>query len=75
MDTMGKDTLDRFLGWVFIMGMIIFLVSLVFMLVMGYDAWTIAWLSVVTGSVIGMTVGMVVLIRAFDVDEPNGSSS
>ena len=44
------------------------------MLAMGYDPWTIAWLSVVTGSVIGMTAGMVVMIKSFEVDDQNGSS-
>lgn len=67
--------MDRFLGWVFILGMVVFLAALLFMLAMGYDPWTIAWLSVVTGSVIGMTAGMVVMIKSFDVDGQNGSSS
>ena len=66
--------MDRFLGWVFILGMVVFLAALVFMLAMGYDPWTIAWLSVVTGSVIGMTAGMVVMIKSFEVDDQNGSS-
>ncbi len=67
--------MDRFLGWVFILGMVVFLAALVFMLAMGYDPWTIAWISVLTGSVIGMTAGMVVMIKSFAVDGQNGSSS
>ena len=67
--------MDRFLGWVFILGMVVFLAALVFMLAMGYDPWTIAWISVLTGSVIGMTAGMVVMIKSFKVDGQNGSSS
>lgn len=67
--------MDRFLGWVFILGMVVFLAALVFMLAMGYEPWTIAWLSVVTGSVIGMTAGMIVMIKSFKVDDLNGSSS
>ncbi|MCK5252634.1 MAG: hypothetical protein KAQ96_06780 [Thermoplasmata archaeon] len=72
---MGTDMMDRFLGWVFILGMVVFLAALVFMLAMGYDPWTIAWISVLTGSVIGMTAGMVVMIKSFAVDGQNGSSS
>ncbi|MCK5414325.1 MAG: hypothetical protein KAJ35_02980 [Thermoplasmata archaeon] len=72
---MVTDMMDRFLGWVFILGMVVFLAALVFMLAMGYDPWTIAWISVLTGSVIGMTAGMVVMIKSFAVDGQNGSSS
>ncbi len=70
---MGTNIIDRYLGWVFIQGMVVFLAALVFMLAMGYDPWTIAWLSVVTGSVIGMTAGMMVLIKAMMVESSNGS--
>jgi hypothetical protein len=44
--------------------MVVFLGSLVFMLAMGYDPWVVAWLSVLSGSTIGMTAGMVMFIRA-----------
>jgi hypothetical protein len=70
---MGKTAVDRFLGWVFILGMVVFLGSLVFMLAMGYDPWVVAWLSVLSGSTIGMTAGMVMFIRAMGVETPEGS--
>ena len=72
---MVRDTMDRYVGWVFILGMVAWLASLLFMLAMGYGPWTIAWLSVGSGSVIGMAAGMVLMIKAFNVDDPNGSSS
>jgi hypothetical protein len=74
-DTMGLSSFDRFLGWVFILGMLTLLLSMVFLIVVGYDPWVIAWLTVVTGSVIGMTAGMVVMIKSFNVDNGEEASS
>ncbi len=64
--TMGEVSIDRTLTWVFLIGLVIYLASLVTLLLLEWDAYTILWLSVVTGSVIGMTGGMMILIRAMD---------
>jgi len=72
---MGKSSFNRFFGWIFIGGMTVLLIAMVFLMSRGLDAWVIAWLTIVTGSVIGMTAGMVLMIKAFKVEDPNGSSS
>jgi hypothetical protein len=72
--TMGEVSIDRTLNWIFLIGMVIFLVSIVTMLLMELDGYVILWLSIVTGSVIGMTGGMMILIRAMEGETSNGTS-
>jgi hypothetical protein len=72
---MGRQAFNRFFGWVFILGMVAFLASLLFMLAMGWEPWTVAWLAVVTGSVIGMSAGIVLMIKAFNVGDMEGTST
>ena len=72
---MGKVIINKSFGWIFIGGMMVLLIAMVFMMSQGLEAWVIAWLTIVTGSVIGMTAGMVLLIKVFKVEEPDGSSS
>jgi hypothetical protein len=72
---MEKTPSNRFLGSIFIGGMGVLLMAMVFLMYLGIDAWIIAWLTIVTGSVIGMTAGMALMIRSFKVEEPDGSSS
>jgi hypothetical protein len=71
---MGDVSIDRTLTWIFLIGMAIFLAALVTMLLLEIDGYTMLWLSVVTGSVIGMTAGMMILIRAMDGETSNGTS-
>jgi hypothetical protein len=71
---MGEVSIDRTLNWIFLIGMVIFLVSIVTMLLMELDGYVILWLSIVTGSVIGMTGGMMILIRAMEGETSNGTS-
>ncbi len=72
---MGSSEFNRFLGWVFIGGLVTMLAAMVVMMALGWDTYTITWLTVVTGTVVGMTGGMVVLIRSFMDGEVDGSSS
>ena len=72
---MEKTPSNWFLGSIFIGGMVTLLITMVFLMALGIEAWIIAWLTIVTGSVIGMTAGMVLMIRSFKVEEPDGSSS
>ena len=55
-------------------GLIVFLVSLVVMMALGWDVYTITWVSVANGTLIGMFVFMWVLIKAM-YGTQNGSSS
>lgn len=71
---MGKVSIDRTVNWIFLIGMMIFLASLVTMLLLGLDGYVILWLSIVTGSVIGMAAGMTILIRAMEGETSNGTS-
>jgi hypothetical protein len=71
---MGEVSIDRTLDWIFLIGMAIFLASLVTMLLLELDPYVILWLSIVTGSVIGMTAGMMILIRAMEGETSNGTS-
>lgn len=71
---MGEVSIDRTLNWIFLIGMVIFLVSIVTMLLMELDGYIILWLSIVTGSVIGMTGGMMIIIRAMEGETSNGTS-
>jgi hypothetical protein len=72
---MGNGKFNRFLGWVFIGGMVTLLLSMAVMMALGWETWIIAWLTIVTGSVIGMTAGMVVMIKSFKVDNLEEASS
>ena len=72
---MGDVSIDRTLTWIFLIGMAIFLAALVTMLLLEIDGYTMLWLSVVTGSVIGMTAGMMILVRAMDGETSNGTSN
>ena len=72
---MGDVSIDRTLTWIFLIGMAIFLAALVTMLLLEIDGYTMLWLSVVTGSVIGMTAGMMILLRAMDGETSNGTSN
>lgn len=72
---MGSSEFNRFLGWMFIGGMATMLAAIVVMMAMGWDTYTITWLTIVTGTVVGMTAGMAVIIRSFLGEGPNGSSS
>jgi len=71
---MGKASIDRTLDWIVLIGIAIFLVSLITMLLLELDGYIILWLSIVTGSVIGMTAGMMILIRAMEGETSNGTS-
>ncbi len=71
---MGEVSIDRTLTWIFLIGMAIYLASLVTLLLLEWDGYTILWLSVVAGSVIGMAAGMMILVRAMDGETSNGTS-
>ncbi len=71
---MGDVSIDRTLTWIFLIGMAIFLAALVTLLLLEIDGYTMLWLTVVTGSVIGMTGGMMILLRAMDGETSNGTS-
>ncbi len=71
---MGRFPSDRYYYGLVLGGLVVFLVSLVFMMVMGWDVYTISWISVLTASTIGMTLYMVALIKAM-YGNSNGSSS
>ena len=71
---MGEVSIDRTLKWIVLIGMALFLAALVTLLLLDYDRYTIHWLSVVTGSVIGMTAGMMILVRAMDGETSDGTS-
>jgi hypothetical protein len=71
---MGEVSIDRTLDWIFLIGMAIFLAALITMLLLELDGYIILWLSIVTGSVIGMTAGMMILIRAMEGETSNGTS-
>ncbi len=71
---MGNFPNDRYYYGLVLGGLVVFLVSLVFMMAMGWDVYTITWLSVITASTIGMTLYMVALIKAM-YGNSNGSSS
>ncbi|UCC92224.1 MAG: hypothetical protein JSW25_05990 [Thermoplasmata archaeon] len=66
---MGIEKFNSFLGWVFIGGMVALLATMVVLMAMGLETWVIAWLTMVTASVIGMTAGMVVMIKSFKVED------
>ncbi len=72
---MGEVSIDRTLTWIFLIGMTIFLATLVTLVLLEFDGYTILWLSVVTGSIIGMTGGMMILVRAMDGETSNGTSN
>ncbi len=72
---MGDVSIDRTLTWIFLIGMAIYLAALVTMLLLEIDGYAMLWLSVVTGSVIGMTAGMMILVRAMDGETSNGTSN
>jgi hypothetical protein len=55
-------------------GLVVFLVSLVIMMALGWDVYTITWMSVSIGTLVGMFVFMWVLIKAM-YGTQNGSSS
>lgn len=55
-------------------GLVTFLVVLVAMMAMGWDVYTIAWISVANATLIGMALFMWVLIKAM-YGTSNGSSS
>ena len=65
---------DRYFYGLVLGGLVAFLVSLLSMMAMGWDVYTITWLSVVTGTVIAMTMFMWVLIKAM-YGTQNGSSN
>jgi ABC-type xylose transport system permease subunit len=72
---MGNGKFNRFLGWIFIGGMAALMISMAVMMALDWETWVIAWMTIVTGSVIGMTAGMVVMIKSFKVDNAEESSS
>ena len=65
---------DRYFYALVLGGLVVFLVSLVLMMAMGWDVYTITWISVLTASTIGMTLYMVALIKAMYGDS-DGSSA
>ena len=54
---------DRYFYALVLGGLVIFLLSLVLMMVMGWDVYTVAWTSTATGTLIAMTLLMWVLIK------------
>lgn len=72
---MRSAPFNRFLGWTFIGGMVTVLAAIVIMMALGWDTYTITWMTIVTGAVVGMTAGMTVMVRSMMGDEANGTSS
>jgi hypothetical protein len=71
---MGTFPSDRYFYGLVVGGLVIFLVPLVLMMAMGWDVYTISWISVANATMIGMGLFMWVLIKAM-YGTSNGSSS
>jgi hypothetical protein len=71
---MGSFPSDRYFYSLVVGGLFIFLAVLVAMMAMGWDLFTITWISIANGTLIGMFVLMWVLIRAM-YGTTNGSAS
>jgi hypothetical protein len=65
---------DRYFYALVLGGLIVLLVSLVIMMALGWDVFTITWMSISIGTLTGMFVFMWVLIKVMYGTE-NGSSS
>ena len=72
--TMGRFPSDRFFYALVIGALAIFLGTLVFLVALGLDYYTVLWLALVTGATIGMMFYMMLMVRAMEGDG-NGSSS
>jgi cellulose synthase/poly-beta-1,6-N-acetylglucosamine synthase-like glycosyltransferase len=71
---MGTFPSDRYFYGLILGGLVTFLVVLMAMMAMGWDVYTIAWISVANATLIGMALFMWVLIKAM-YGTSNGSSS
>jgi hypothetical protein len=71
---MGRFPSDRYFYGLMVGGLVIFLVTLLSMMAMEWNVYTITWISVANGTLIGMTLFMWVLIKAM-YGASNGSSA
>jgi len=71
---MGRFPTDRYFYALMVGALAILLGAMVFLMALGLDAYTILWLSLVTGSTIGMMFYMVLLVKAMDGEDGRASS-
>lgn len=72
--TMGRFPTDRYFYALMVGALAILLGAMVFLMALGLDPYTILWLSLVTGSTIGMMFYMVLLVKAMDGEDGRASS-
>jgi hypothetical protein len=71
---MGKMTMDRNTGMAVLLSLLTFLVAILVMTAMGLEPYTVTWLAVITGSLIGMMASMVRLLQSMDVGDGEETS-
>lgn len=71
---MGRFPTDRYFYALMVGALAILLGAMVFLMALGLDPYTILWLSLVTGSTIGMMFYMVLLVKAMDGEDGRASS-